>query len=595
MGLGEQLSWRYIRQLAWQQRRKILLANLLALLATVASVPIPLLLPMLVDEVLLQQPAAATALLSQLLPPAWSVPVGFIASLLCFTLLLRLSSLVFNVWQGKLFTELAKSIIFKLRTLLLGRLQRISMAEYESLGSGAVATHLVTDLDTLDAFIGETLSRFVVALLTLVGTASILLWMHWQLALFILLLNPIVVFATIKLGKKIKLLKKKENDSTASFTQALTETLDAIHEVRAGSHQGYFFNRLTRRAATARDAAIASKWKTEAAMRSSGLLFQFGIDVFRAGAMLTVLYSDLSIGQMLAVFSYLWFMIGPVEQLLNLQYALYGANGALQRLNQLLVLRQEPQQLTKCDPFAGQSTVGLRVSDVHFSYAQKQVLQGLNFNIEAGEKVAVVGVSGGGKSTLVQLLLGLYQPQQGQIFYANTELKDLDLNLVREKVAVVLQHPALFNDSVRENLLLGRDKTEQDCWQALAVAQLDDFVRGLPQGLDTLVGRSGVRLSGGQRQRLAIARMVLAEPALVILDEATSALDSQTEHELHQALQSFLTGRTTLIIAHRLSAVLQADRVLVFAHGQLVEQGTHTELLSLGGVYTGLYGQLQSV
>src|SRR5690554_6492836 len=291
------------------------------------------------------------------------------------------------------------------------------MAEYENLGSGSVATHLVTDLDTLDAFIGETLSRFLVSLLTLIGTASILLWMHWQLALFILLLNPLVVFATVRLGKQIKQLKKRENDSTASFTQALTETLDAIHEVRAGSHQGYFFARHGRRAAQARDAAIANKWKTEAAMRSSGLLFQFGIDVFRAGAMLTVLYSDLSIGQMLAVFSYLWFMIGPVEQLLNLQYALYGANGALQRLNQLLEREQEPQHKDGMNPFAGQSGVALEVRNLRFAYRDEPVLRGMSFRIAAGEKVALVGVSGGGKSTLVQLLLGLYRPSAGEIFY----------------------------------------------------------------------------------------------------------------------------------------------------------------------------------
>lgn len=157
------------------------------------------------------------------------------------TLLLRSSSLVFNVLQGRLFTQLAKGIVSQLRQLLLGRLERIAMAEYESLGSGSVAAHLITDLDTLDAFIGETLSRFLVALLTLLGTALILFWMHWQLALLILLLNPLVVFATVKLGKHVKLLKKQENDSTARFTQALTETLDAIHEVRAGGHQGYFW------------------------------------------------------------------------------------------------------------------------------------------------------------------------------------------------------------------------------------------------------------------------------------------------------------------------------------------------------------------
>lgn len=586
----ERLDWKLIRGLAWQHRRKIVLANLLAILATLASVPIPLLLPLLVDEVLLQQPGKALPFLSSILPQGWAVPVGFIGSLLLVTLVLRLSSLVFNVLQGRLFTQLAKDVVFRLRVLLLGRLERIAMAEYETLGSGSVATHLVTDLDTLDAFIGETLSRFLVALLTLCGTAGILLWMHWKLAVLILLLNPLVVFATVKLGKQVKLLKKQENDSTARFTQALTETLDAVHEVRAGGHQGYFFGRLRQRAADARDRAIASKWKTEAAMRGSGLMFQFGIDVFRAAAMLTVLFSDLSIGQMLAVFSYLWFMIGPVEQLLNLQYAFYGANGAMQRLNQLLACRDEQDWPERQNPFHGVNSLSLEVRDLEFAYRDEPVLQGMSFRVEAGEKVALVGVSGGGKSTLVQLLLGLYRPARGEILYGNIPLENIGLQRVRSKLAVVLQAPALFNASIRENILMGRDATDQQCWQALTVARLAEYVGQLPDELDTMVGRAGIRLSGGQRQRLAIARMVLANPAVVILDEATSALDSRTEQAVHEALQEFLQGRTTLIIAHRHSAVRQADRILVLADGKVVEQGDHQSLLASDGVYAQLYG-----
>lgn len=585
-----QLNWRLIRGLALKHKRKIILANLLAVLATLSSVPIPLLLPLLVDEVLLQQPGKAVPFLQDVLPADWATPVGYIFSLLLVMLLLRVGSLVFNVLQGRLFTRLAKGIVFRLRQLLLERLERIAMAEYESLGSGSVAAHLVTDLDTLDGFIGETLSRFLVALLTLCGTAGILLWMHWQLALLILLLNPLVVFATVKLGKQVKQLKKQENDSTARFTQALTETLDAIHEVRAGGHQGYFFGRLRQRAADARDFAIASKWKTEAAMRASGLMFQFGIDVFRAVAMLTVLFSDLSIGQMLAVFSYLWFMIGPVEQLLNLQYALYGANGAMQRLNQLLACKDETDWPARSNPFGSREGVTLEVRNLQFAYRDEPVLRGMTFRIAAGEKVALVGVSGGGKSTLVQLLLGLYRPAAGEILYNGVPIEQIGLETVRANLAVVLQTPALFNASIRENILLGRSENDGLCWQALEVAQLAEYVRHLPQGLDTVVGRAGVRLSGGQRQRLAIARMVLADPAVVILDEATSALDSRTEQAVHEALQAFLAGRTTLVIAHRLSAVRQADRVLVLADGKVVEQGDHQTLLAEDGVYARLYG-----
>ncbi|BCG26092.1 ABC transporter ATP-binding protein/permease [Pseudomonas tohonis] len=592
--MPDRLSWAEIRRLALRHRKALWLANLVAVLATLCSVPIPLLLPLLVDEVLLRQGDAALKFMDHFLPDGWQVAAGYIGLMLVTTLLLRSLALVFNVLQARLFARLSKDIVYRLRIRLIERLKRISLGEYESLGGGTVSTHLVTDLDTLDKFIGETLSRFLVAMLTLAGTAGILVWMHWKLALLILLFNPLVIWSTVQLGKRVKHLKKLENDSTSRFTQALTETLEAIQEVRAGNRQGFFLGRLGLRAKEVRDYAVASQWKSDAAGRTSGLLFQFGIDVFRAAAMLTVLFSDLSIGQMLAVFSYLWFMIGPVEQLLGLQYSYYAAGGALARINELLARADEPQYAGRVDPFAGRDTVGVQVEGLRFGYGHDEpVLDGLDLSIAPGEKVAIVGASGGGKSTLVQLLLGLYTAQAGTIRFGGASLEEIGLERVRENVAVVLQHPALFNDSVRANLTLGRERSDEACWRALEIAQLADTIRALPQGLDSVVGRSGVRLSGGQRQRLAIARMVLADPRVVILDEATSALDAATEYALHQALARFLEGRTTLIIAHRLSAVKQADRVLVFDGGHIAEDGDHQRLIADGGLYAKLYGHLQ--
>ncbi len=591
----DRLNWAQIRRLALQHRKSLWVANGVAVLAVLCSVPIPLLLPLLVDEVLLGKGDSALIFMNQFLPDSLHKPVGYIGLMLVATLCLRLGALVFNVIQSWLFAGLAKNIVYRIRTRLIERLKRISLSEYESLGSGTVTAHLVTDLDTVDKFVGETLSKFLVAMLTLTGTAAILMWMHWQLALLILLFNPLVVFATVKLGKRVKHLKKLENDSTSRFTQALTETLDAIQEIRASNRQGYFLGLLGLRAREVRDYAVSSQWKSDASGRASGLLFQFGIDIFRAAAMLTVLFSDLSIGHMLAVFSYLWFMIGPVEQLLNLQYAYYAAGGALTRINELLARADEPQFLGQTNPFEGRQTVSIDVRGLSFGYNDELVLDKLDLSINPGEKVAIVGASGGGKSTLVQLLLGLYTPQSGVISFGGSRMQEIGLDTVRENVAVVLQHPALFNDTVRANLLMGREQDDSACWQALEIAQMDATIRALPLGLDSVVGRSGVRLSGGQRQRLAIARMVLADPKVVILDEATSALDAATEYNLHQALNRFLSGRTTLIIAHRLSAVKQADRVLVFDGGRIAEDGDHQQLIADGGLYARLYGHLQQV
>jgi ATP-binding cassette subfamily C protein len=585
-------DWVYIRRVALEHRGKLVKAHLVAVLAALASVPVPLLMPLLVDEVLLDRPGMTVALIDRYAPFAWHGPLLYILTVLALTLLLRLVAALLNVWQTRQFALIAKDAIYRIRARLIRRLERISMAEYESLGSGQVVTHLVTDLETVDVFIGGTIARLLVALLSIAGTAAILLWMHWQLALFILLLNPVVIYFTGVLGKRVKQLKKRENSAIGVFQQALTETLDAIHQIRAANRERHYMHRLLQAAAGVRQQSADFFWKSDAASRMSFLVFLFGFDVFRALAMYMVIYSGLSIGEMMAVFGYLWFMMAPVQEILGIQYAFHGARAALERIDQLLELKLEPRYPRRSDPFAGKNTVGIFIEDLYFSYPNgREVLRGVTMDIRPGEKIALIGASGGGKSTLVQALIGLYPPSSGMIYFDGVPMTEIGMEVVREQVATVLQQPAIFNDSVRANLTLGRECEDPRLWQALAIAQLKDTVQSFPHGLDTLVGRSGMRLSGGQRQRLAIARMILANPKVVILDEATSALDSETEARLLQAMATFLAHRTTLIVAHRLSAIRHADRAFVFEDGVICEQGRHDTLIASGGLYARLYGE----
>ena len=590
-------NWQYILTIASEHKRELVYANIIAILATLASLPLPLLMPLLVDEVLLNQPATIVAAINSITPDSSHGPTLYISVILVLTLCLRLAALVLNVWQSRQFTIIAKDVIFRIRHALLSHLEKVSMSEYETLGSGTVASYLVTDLQTVDEFVGSTISRLLVAVLTVIGVAVILLWMHWQLALLILFVNPLVISFTMILGKHVKELKKKENAAFAIFQQSLIETLDSIHQIRASNRERHYIMRIIDQARAVKEHGAAFAWKSDAANRLSFVVFLFGFDLFRAVAMMMVVFSGLSIGQMFAVFGYLWFMMGPVQEILNIQYAWYGAKAALERINCLPELHREPEYRHDKNPFEGSHTVGITIENVHFAYgnSESDVLNGINLNIEVGEKVALVGASGGGKSTLVQVLIGLYAAREGMIYYDGIPVTDIGLDVIRGNVATVLQHPALFNDSIRTNLTMGRELDDRSLWHALDIAQLKNTVEKMQNGLDTIVGRQGIRLSGGQRQRLAIARMVLSEPKVVILDEATSALDAETEYQLHAALSDFLKDRTTLIVAHRLSAIKQASHVYVFEAGVISEQGSHRDLLSQDGLYSKLYGVRQSM
>ncbi|HGF5186051.1 TPA: ABC transporter ATP-binding protein [Vibrio parahaemolyticus] len=578
-----------------KHKSKLILANLIAIVATLISVPIPLLMPLMVDEVLLDKPASGLSAMNAVLPEAWHTPTGYIFFTLFLVVLMRAASQALNIVQSRQFTLVSKTITFEMRSKMIDKLGRISIRQYETKGSGGINAHLITDIETIDQFVGSTLAKFVISFLTVIGTAIVLLWLDWRLGLFILLVNPIVIYFSRKLGSMVKHLKRKENHSFEIFQNRLVETLDGIYQLRAANKEREFLQQLKESANQVRVDADKYAWQSEAAGRVSFLLFLIGFELFRAVAMLMVMFSDLTIGQIFAVFGYLWFMLSPVQELLGIQFSWYSAKAALKRINDLLELEEEDRPVSKVNPFNETREVDVKIEHVDFSYNnENKVLDDLSLHIPAGKKVALVGASGGGKSTLIQLLIGVYRQNAGSIRFNDELTEDIGFEVIRDKIAVVLQQPILFNDTLRHNLTLGGHFDEMSLWRALEIAQLQDVISQLNHGLDTQIGRNGIRLSGGQRQRLAIARMVLSNPQFVILDEATSALDTATEAALHKALTEFLRGRTTLIVAHRLSAVKQADLIYVLEDGKVTQTGTHGELVEQEGLYQTLYGGIQS-
>jgi ATP-binding cassette subfamily C protein len=543
------------------------------------TVTIPLFIPMLVDELLLHKSATMTGWVAEHIAPM--TLTGYLIFFLVLTLVMRAVGVVLNVWQVRTFLTVSKDLTYRLRTEAIEHLERVSLAEYETIAPGAVTSKLVTDIGTIDTFIGTTVSKFVISILTLLFTAAVLLLIHWKLALFILVTNPIVVYFTAKLARNVGRLKRQENEATETFQSTLNETLELFHQVRAANKERYFFDGIIRSARALRERSVAFGWRSDRAMRVSFLVFLSGYEVFRAVSIWVVAYSDLSVGLMLAIFGYLWIMMTPTQDIIGFQYALANARAACKRIDALFAMRTEVEVPDPIDPFAGKETVSLALENVRFRYAPgKEILKNINLEISAASKVAIVGPSGSGKTTLANILAGFYPPSDGAVRYDGIVHDRIAPATVRRGVHMILQHPKLFNDTLRFNLTLGETFDEVAIERAIRIAQLSPVIADLDAGLDTRVGKDGVRLSGGQRQRVAIARMILLDPAVVIFDESTSALDVHTESRLFADLRSYLAPKTVITIAHRLSTIEQAEYIYVLEEGRIVDRGTPAELMA---------------
>ena len=489
-------------------------------------------------------------------------------------------------------TLLGERVAAKLRTRLYAHLLTLDQAFFERTRSGELVSRLAADTELVQTVVGSTLSLSLRSLLMLVGSTVMLIVTSPRLAGLTALVIPAVILPIVVLGRRVEKLSRESQDRIADASAVASESINAIHTVQAYTREPRERERYSNAVWLALKTA-GHRIATTAWLTALVILLGFGAItlVLWAGAH-AVLAGEMNAGVLAQFVLYAVVAAGSVGGLTEVWGELLRCAGALGRISELLDTRAEIRSPEQPIPLPRPLRGSIRIEQVGFHYPSRPgqaALHDFSLSIEAGETVALVGPSGAGKSTLFQLLQRFHDPQSGRITLDGEDLRSLDLAELRNAFALVPQDPVLFGASAADNIRFGRLDADDGAVEVAArAAEAHEFLRELPQGYDTYLGERGVRLSGGQQQRIAIARALLRDAPVLLLDEATSSLDAQSEHLIQQALTRLIANRTTLVIAHRLSTVQKADRIVVLERGRIVAMGTHEQLLREGGLYAEL-------
>lgn len=498
-----------------------------------------------------------------------------------------------GVAQNHMNNQVAEGVMRDLRDRLHTNLQRQSVSFFTSSRSGEVVQRLIGDVQTIQ----DVLSRLVVAGITqsviVLSSLAVLFYLDWLLALMSVLIIPLFIIPIRYVSRRRKRLRAQVQEARAEMSAQIGEMFGVSGALltklfNREQHQRERFTAVNERVMELElRLNLIGRWF----LMMVGILGPLGTALVYFYGGWRVMAGDMSLGEIIAFATCLARLYQPVSQLMNLHVEVVTALAVFQRIFDYLDL---PPEVTD-HPNAVELTTKLRgdveVEQVTFGYQHgKAVLRDVSFRARAGQVVALVGPSGAGKSSLLSLLPRLYDPDAGTIRIDGYDLKQLKLDSLRKSLATVTQETFLWHATIRANLLFAKpDADDQELWDACRRANIAEFVRTLPEGLETVVGERGHRLSGGERQRLAIARAILAQPAVLLLDEATAHLDAESERAVQSALSGLIQTCTTIVIAHRLSTVINADLILVIDQGEVVERGTHQQLLELGGLYARLY------
>lgn len=519
-----------------------------------------------------------------------------VASLVLLALGVLLASLfrgLFSFGQTYLGEKASQQVAYRLRNLLLDTLHRLSFAYHDRQQTGALMSRVTVDVEGVRWFIHMGLVRAATLLVLVGGAMGVLMVTNWRLGLVVLAFAPLVAWRATVTARALRWVWRRTQESMAALTTVLQENLQGAKVVRAFAAAPYEEAKFN---ATAQEVASLSVTSTRLqASNASQVALAFGLAM---AALLAVGIGEVQAGRLTPggiaqAFFYLGLITMPLRMVGWIVNTFTRAIASGERIFAVLDTPSPVQE--RPHPIRlGRARGYLRFEGVGFTYGGKPILRDISFSVQPGEVIALVGPAGSGKSTLAHLIPRFYDVTQGRITLDGIDIRDLSLESLRRNVGIVLQDTFLFSATIRENIAYGKPEASlEEVMQAARVAQLHDFILSLPQGYDTWVGERGVSLSGGQRQRLAIARALLLAPPVLVLDDATASVDAETEERLQRALEEVIRGRTVILIAHRLSTLRLANRVLVLQGGRIVQEGTHAELLAQEGLYRQLVeGQL---
>ena len=575
LSLKDKKAWSsYIRLLSYCRPYKMRLAAALAcmVLSAIFGIIPPWLIKNVVDDVLINKESSTLELLA----------FGIVA--------LYILKALFGYGHMYLMTWVGQKVVIDIRLELYDHTQRLSLAKLYSKRSGEFLSRITNDVATLQNILAAVVVDFVVQGCTFIGIICFLLFINWKLTLVTFVVTPLAVLVIDKASSKLREVGGTIQEKLAMVAAIAQEALSSIRIVRAFVTEEKEYARFE----------DESNRHFKAVMKGTQVrgLLEGIVEVILIAALAFILWfggrdvikGRLTAGELLAFLTYIGLLVQPIRVLSRVISTIQQGVASADRVFEILDEKNEvplPDDPVVLSPMEGR----ISFRDVWFAYNDRAwVLKGLDFEIVNGQKVAVVGSTGAGKSTLADLVMRFYDPQKGRILIDGIDIRQLDLKTYRRQIGVVPQDPVLMKGTLAYNIGYGFEGvTDADLIKAAEIAGILDFIRSLPDGFDTGVGERGVTLSGGQRQRIAIARAVVRDPKILIMDEATSSLDALVEQQVQDAMRKAMEGRTSIIIAHRLSTIRDAGRIAVLSGGKLVEQGTHEELISMKGHYHRLF------